>query len=293
MQQSSTPMLPRYQDLCVFHGCFTQGKIFQEMIDFMYIVHETLIFNVSHKGVTMKADDRPSGNRNTGQKETIFTDLFIPTTGFSNWFYSAEDPDSMTPVPVEAGVLRDSLKGSILAKDSLVFYILKSDTGSLHTRVVGLDLSSYKVDSSTKLLDIETIPEDLLVPINTPFYDLSKPVASFLTSGLASACKDAKAAKISELTICFQQAGLIISFGKASGNKTYPLGLVDHDAEPLFSCTFKVKKKFESLLKLTKLSKSVSVYASAEKPVLFSFNISTTGGKFNVYCVPVQTTKSQ
>jgi hypothetical protein len=287
VQQSTTPMLRDYREVCVFHACFLQAKTFQEMVEFMYNVHEQLIFNVTHMGITMKADDRPTGNRTTGQKETIFTDLFIPVTGFSNWFYAAEDPDSVTPIPVEATDLRESLKGSILVKESLILYILKSDVDTLHARVVGVDKSTYKVDSATTLIKTDTLSQELLEPITAPYYDLNKPVATFANMSLASACKDAKTAKVSQLCIAFHKAGIVISFEKASGGKTYPLGVINHAQQPVFTAFFKVKKKFETLVKLNKLCKHVSVYASQGKPVLFSFNIHDTGGKFNVYCVPI------
>ena len=284
--KSNTPMYPDYRNQCVFHACFASGKTFQAIVEYMFIVHETLVFEVSSKGLTMKGDDRPTNSDNPAIKESMFTDFHIPPTGFINWYYGVEDEDCVTPVPVSAAAFHESLKGSILVKESLILYILLLNVDFLYSRVVTGEGTNFKVDSSTKLLNTDALPDRFLQPMKTPFYDLTKPVVTFKTASLTGVCKDVKASKINEISIDFHVAGIMMHFGSSTGGRKYPMGVVNSAAKPVYTAIFKVKKRFETLAKLNGLCKHVSVFASRGKPVLFSFNINETGGFLNIYMVP-------
>lgn len=284
--KSNTPMYPDYRKQCVFHACFASGKTFQAIIEYMFIVHETLVFHISAQGLTMKGDDRPNDSDNSTIKESMFTDFHVPPTGFINWYYGVDDEDSVTPVPVSASAFHESLKGAILVKESLILYILLSNVDFLYSRVVTGEGTNFKVDSSTKLLNIDALPERLCQPMKTPFYDLTKPVVTFKTSSLTGVCKDVKASKITDINIDFHVAGIMMHFGSSTGGRKYPMGVVNSTSKPIYTATFKVKKRFETLAKLNGLCKHISVFASRGKPVLFSFNVNETGGFLNIYMVP-------
>jgi hypothetical protein len=291
--ESTTPTYPNYQEQCVFHACFGSGKTLHEIVEFLNIVHEIVVFEISNTGLTMKADDRPSNRQGGNVKETLFTDLYIPPTGFSSWFYAAdsealgeENPESkvITPVPVNAQSLRSNMKGSILTKDSIILYILREDVNFIHMRVTTGGSSTYKVDAVTTLLNLDSLPADILEPLQAPYYNMMTPTVTFRSDALGSACKDAKTLKVSELTIKFYKSGIIITFGNSQGYKTYPHGLTTGD--PVYSATFKVKKRFEALSKCTRLGSQVSLFATKGKPILFNFNIKDTGGRLGIYVVP-------
>jgi hypothetical protein len=289
--ESSTPIFPGYLEKCVFHACFGSGKILHEIVEFLNIVHEVVVFQISNNGLTMKADDRPFNREGGNVKEGLFTDLHIPPTGFSSWFYAAgnaelEDGKSktITPIPVNAQTLRANMKGSILAKDSIILYITRDDVDYLHMRITPVGSSTYKVDGATKLLNLESLPNDIMEPLNTPYYDLTNPIVTFKSVQLSAACKDAKTIKVSELTINFHKCGIVITFGNSEGHKNYPHGLTNMPV--VYSAKFQVKKRFEALAKCTRLGTNVSVFATKGKPVLFVFNIKDTGGKLGIYLVP-------
>lgn len=287
--ESTTPIFPNYQEQCVFHACFRHGKTLHEIVEFLNIVHEIVIFQISSAGLMMKADDRPS-KRDGVVKDTLFTDLFIPPTGFTSWWYAGqseddiEDPKQSTPIPVNAQTLRSNMKGSILAKDSIILYITRDNVDFLHMRIVTLGASVYKVDGATKLLNLDTLPKDILEPLKTPHYDLKAPIVTFSSVGLCSACKDAKTAKVSDLTIVFYKFGIVIKFGNSQGHKEFPHGQVT--GVPIYEASFSVKKRFEALAKCGRLGSQVSLFATKGKPILFHFNIQDTGGTLGVYVVP-------
>jgi hypothetical protein len=265
--QSTTPTYENYQEECVFHACFCSGKTLHQIVEFLNIVHETVVFQVSSTGLSLRADDRPSNRQGADVKETLFTDLHIPPTGFSSWFYAAtaglEDSEMskvITPIPVNAQTLRGNMRGSILAKDSIILYILRDNVEFIHMRVVTEGSSTYKVDGMTKLLSLETLPTDILEPLKAPYYDVTCPIVTFKSIALNAACKDVKAAKVPELTINFYKSGIVITFGNSQGNKIYPHGLIS--GVPSYSATFAVKKRFEALAKCTTIAGEVSLFAT-------------------------------
>lgn len=290
---------PNYTEECIFHATLVEGKALQEMVEFFNICLEVVVFFISSKGFSMKADNRPPGNTNA--VETIYVDLHIPANGFCHWHITSDleslnnnNTDSSSnenavvnviPIPINVGSLCSAIKGSILAPDAIILYVKKDDPHHLWIRVQKPDAAAIKMQTCITLIKEDKLPPAALQPPTAPVFDMSKPTVTFQAKSLGDACKDAKKAKTATLKVDVHKNGIMIHFSNNQFKKEYPQGLTNSN-DKLYTAIFKVPKVFDALVKCMKLNKTLSVYARERKPMLFSIGIKSTNGRLNIYMVP-------
>lgn len=263
------------------HFTLREGYIFKSVFDFCQIVFDSVIFRVTNTGFYMSAD-----NKKNDVKETILCNLALPRGIFEMWRIPEgveDDNEAEIKIPVDATNLRNLTTG-ILKKDVLVMWVDKNDPDTLHLEIQNSE-KQRRSSGSVRLIDINTLPSHVLVPVLPYQHDITRPNSTVHSQEFQKACKAGTQIKSAEVHVDGYPKSVVFSMKNAEVSKSFPFGEKIGGQNQIFSGDFTVKGNIAAVVKCCGMTNDVRIYCTQGAPMMIGMNAGKTGGTFDIHLV--------
>lgn len=267
------------------HFKLQEGFVLKSVLDFCQIAFDTLIFKITKRGFYMSAD-----NKKHDTKETVLCNLFLPRESFELWRIpeglEETDDDDVVPelkIPVDASNFKNLTTG-ILKKDLVILWVSKDNPEILNLEIQNAD-KERKSSGSIKLINAETLPAYVMLPVLPFKYDVSKPNATVKAAEFQKACKAGVQIKATDIYVEGYPKSVIFSMGTAEVSKFFRFGEETKGQQRSYAADFAIKGNMAAVVKCCAMTSNVRIYCTAGAPMMLGFSAGKSG-TFDIHLVP-------